>query len=110
MGCGQSQVGIAPRSDDNRPTDKPASVPGTPTKVSVERPRSKTIKVKENDTPVGSPVLLKVRNNTHLCSFLKNLKKKIVSNSISFHEFFIYVPKISRSLRLFIRFFCQRLL
>ena len=77
MGCGQSQVGIAPRSDDNsnRPTDKPASVPGTPTKVSVERPRSKTIKVKENDMPVGSPVPSKVRNSTHLCSFLEYLKQ-----------------------------------
>ena len=62
MGCGQSQVGIAPRSDDSsiRPTDEPGSVPGTPTKVSINRPRSKTIKVKENNTPVGSPVLLKV--------------------------------------------------
>ena len=92
MGCGQSQVGIAPRSDDNSniPTDKPTSVPGTPTKVSVERPRSKTIKVKENDTPVGSPVLLKVRNSTHLCSFLKYLKKETVNKTISFHEFFIY--------------------
>ena len=61
MGCGHSQVGIATKSDDNKPTDKPAEAPGTPNKVKIDRPRSKTIQVKASDSPANSPVLLKVR-------------------------------------------------
>ena len=77
MGCGHSQVGIAPKAEDNnnRPTDKPestpGSTPGTSAKVKVERPRSKTIEVKENNSPANSPVLLKVSNKYFLlCYFI----------------------------------------
>ena len=57
MGCGQSQVGIAPRNEDNNiPTEKP----NDDGKVKIDRPRSKTIQVQESNTPKGSPVLLEV--------------------------------------------------